>query len=158
MSVVTVQVGQCGNQIGEKLFDTIVSDCFDASNSWKRKPLDVQELLKTYNTEYVEQSMSYFFSDENERSKDCATTARAVLIDMESKVVNKLLRRENKATNGFDWRFREKNSFTLKKGSGNNWSYGYCVNGPKSEEKIMDIVRRECERTDRLSGFLVCLR
>jgi hypothetical protein len=40
--------------------------------------------------------------------------ARSILIDMESKVVNKLL--FNSKCN-----FREENSYTLKTGSGNNW-------------------------------------
>jgi hypothetical protein len=119
MSVITIQVGQCGNQIGEKLFDTLVSDCFDAPNSWRKKGLDVQELLKKCNNVYVKQSKQCFFSDESEQS---TANARAVLIDMESKVVNKLLRRDNNSiNNGFDWKFRDKNAFTQKKGSGNNW-------------------------------------
>ena len=48
---------------------------------------------------------------------------RAVLIDMESKVVNKLVSKENyglKAGN-FSFKFRESNTYTQKKGSGNNW-------------------------------------
>ena len=36
-------------------------------------------------------------------------------------------------------------------------SFGFCVNAPKSREKVMDIVRREAERCDRLGGFLICM-
>ncbi len=139
MSIITVQVGQCGNQIGEKLYDTIVSDCFDAPSSWTRKALDVQELLRKCNIDYVEQSKRCFFeetSNSNEHSDLARSStndgpvynARAVLIDMESKVVNKLIRRENNLIDGFNWKFRDKNSYTQKKGSGNNWSFGYCIN------------------------------
>ena len=31
MSVIGIQIGQCGNQIGEKIFQTILEDCFQSS-------------------------------------------------------------------------------------------------------------------------------
>ena len=165
MSVITLQIGQCGNQIGEKLFETIVSDCYDTPASWSKRGLDVQQQLKSLNIEYINESKERFFyendfKDSNDFAKssyaDANTqyNARSILIDMENKVVNKLL---HKSTNSnFNWKFSEKNSYTRKKGSGNNWSYGYCVNGPKSEEKIAEIIRCEVEKADRLSAFLIC--
>lgn len=169
MSIITIQVGQCGNQIGEKLFDSIVSDCYDTPNSWSKRALDVQQLLKNSNQDYINESKYRFFYENDyefndyarnsslENSSDTATCdARSILIDMENKVVNKLLRKQSESSS-FKWRFCERNSYTRKKGSGNNWSYGYCINGPKSEDKIMDIIRHEVEKADRLSGFLVCL-
>jgi tubulin delta len=164
MSIITLQVGQCGNQIGEKLFETIVSDCFETPTKWSKRALDVQQLLKSCNQDYIYESKQRFFYendfDTNEFSKNSQTDnnpqhiARSILIDMESKVVNKLLRKPSDPN--FNWKYSEHNSYTRKKGSGNNWSYGYCVNGPKSKEKIMEIVRREVEKCDRLGSFLVC--
>ncbi len=31
------------------------------------------------------------------------------------------------------------------------------MNGPKSKEKISDLIRKEAERCDRLSSFMVCM-
>jgi tubulin delta len=36
-------------------------------------------------------------------------------------------------------------------------SFGYCLNGPKSKEKIEDIIRKEAERCDRLGSFLISM-
>lgn len=101
------------------------------------------------NESYVSESKKKFFT-QNESDK---LSARSVLIDMESKVVNKLVHSNANLT----WLFKEQNCYTQKKGSGNNWSYGYCVNGPKSLDRISDIIRKEVEACDRLSSFMVCM-
>ena len=205
MSVLTVQIGQCGNQIGEKLFETIIDDCFHSkyvetiktknrTNQNKNTNLNrarsasssnlssklaspeasqsktfeddtyksvnqAQKLNKNYITDSIDRFFTYEqYQDEQELKNSADGTytmyGRSVLIDMESKVVNKLLYNQpgsNKC------KFREENSYTQKKGSGNNWSYGYCVNGPKSRDKIEDIMRKEVERCDRLASFLICM-
>lgn len=154
MSIINIQVGQCGNQIGEKLFETIISDCFESPQSWSKKALDTQSLLKTLNQDYVDDCKKRFFIETEDKNEPNSLIARSLLIDMESKVVNKLLRRP---TTSIPWKYRDSNSYTQKKGSGNNWSFGYCVNGPNSGTKIMELVRKEVERCDRLDGFLIGL-
>jgi hypothetical protein len=193
MSIITVQIGQCGNQIGEKLFETLISDCYDCStlylNSRSRTHF-VSNHVRRLNENYLQESTSRFFT-ENESSTGTASFsgmndesenalyARSVLIDMESKVVNKLLYNQGNTK----LKFRDKNSYTQKKGSGNNWyyfnkrslpitkiypslfsckfllarSYGYCINGPTSVEKVEDIFRKEAERCDRLASFFICM-
>lgn len=113
MSIVTVQIGQCGNQIGEKIFETIASDCFE----YKAQTASD----RTLNGSYVSESLQRFFA-ECESETD-ALVAHSVLVDMESKVVNRLV--SNTFTTGSQptqqWKFRACNSYTQKKGSGNNW-------------------------------------
>ena len=48
-------------------------------------------------------------------------TSRAVLIDMEPKVINHSMR---KAAKSGRWRYGEKSHFSQKQGSGNNWANG----------------------------------
>ena len=117
-----------------------------------------QKLNKNYITDSIDRFFTYEqYQDEQElKNSNNAYTmyGRSVLIDMESKVVNKLLYNlpgNNKC------KFREENSYTQKKGSGNNWSYGYCLNGPNSRDKIEDMMRKEVERCDRLASFLICM-
>jgi tubulin delta len=149
MSIVTVQIGQCGNQIGEKLFETLIADNSYNFNSQKSQ-------FKTHlNENYVQESEHRFFTrDDDDYNNKSPLYARSILIDMESKVVNKLLNNNN-SLKGFI--FRDKNSYTQKKGSGNNWSYGYCVNGPQSLPKVKEIIRKEAERCDRLASFFICM-
>ncbi|CAF0743996.1 unnamed protein product [Brachionus calyciflorus] len=148
MSIITVQIGQCGNQIGEKLFDTIISDSLEFKPNKNQTNLNY---YKTLNENYVEDCKERFFSYCDNSYRQDKLYARSILVDMESKVVGKLLNQES------NYIFRSSNSYTQKKGSGNNWSYGYCINAPKSSQKIEDIIRKETERCDRLSSFLICM-
>jgi len=70
MSVVTVQLGQCGNQIGRQFFSTVANDLQSSPNS---------RLFGDYEDECVDR----FFSVDGQGR----WTARAVLIDTEPKVL-----------------------------------------------------------------------
>jgi hypothetical protein len=123
MSIITVQIGQCGNQIGEKLFETIISDCysFDSTLNNRRhlsSPSNQANELKQLNNDYLYEAKKRFFHIDDE-DNDKQLKCRSVLIDMETKVVDKLLKKSN--TNQIEWSFRNSNSYTQKKGSGNNW-------------------------------------
>jgi len=76
MSVVTLQVGQCGNQVGGQLFEGIAQDA--------KTKLSQTNLTQQGNADYVEEVMDRFFhiSDNPGRLPE----ARAVMVDMEPKV------------------------------------------------------------------------
>ncbi|XP_030235863.1 tubulin delta chain isoform X1 [Gadus morhua] len=133
MSIVTVQLGQCGNQVGQELFDVI---CKDARDGQKRG--------------YSDASTARFFHETTTGD----LTSRAVLIDMEPKVINHSM---SKAAKSGRWRYGEKSHFSQKQGSGNNWANGYCVHGPRHREAMEDLVRREVERCDRLAGVVTMM-
>ena len=122
MSVITLQIGQCGNQIGEKLYDTILNDCFNCSTLFlnsKTQAHYISNHHRQLNEYYINESLNRFFT-ENENLSNYQRQnfyARSILIDMESKVVNKLLNEKN--LNMLN--YRPKNAYTQKKGSGNNW-------------------------------------
>ncbi|XP_039986927.1 tubulin delta chain [Xiphias gladius] len=133
MSVVTVQLGQCGNQVGQELFGII---CGEAQEGQR----------KTYSAT----SWERFFH----RTPRGDLVARAVLIDMEPKVINNSM---TKAANSGRWRYGDNSHFSQKQGSGNNWANGYCVHGPRHREVVEELVRREVERCDRLAGLLAMM-
>jgi hypothetical protein len=146
MSVITVQIGQCGNQIGEKLFEAFINDCTStecshtATTSSKQLPnrRTIERINQLYTSECIER---FFSTNENSLESDlnvkgAATAAcsndgtklfaRSVLVDMESKVVNKVIngkanRKSAAAAAALNWSFREHSAYTEKKGSGNNW-------------------------------------
>ncbi|KAM4590020.1 tubulin delta chain [Fundulus diaphanus] len=130
MSVVTVQLGQCGNQVGQELFDVISSDAQDGQR-------------KTYSSV----SWERFFRQTSQGDFE----ARAVLIDMEPKVINHSM---NRAAKSGRWRYAEASHFSQKQGSGNNWANGYCVLGPRHRDAVEELVRREVEHCDVLAGFI----
>ncbi|XP_041851387.1 tubulin delta chain [Melanotaenia boesemani] len=133
MSVVTVQLGQCGNQVGQELFDIV---CGDAQEGQR----------KTYSTASCER----FFHQTTQGDLE----ARAVLIDMEPKVINHSM---TKAARSGRWRYGENSHLSQKQGSGNNWANGYCVHGPHHKDLVEELVRKEVERCDRLAGLIAMM-
>ncbi|XP_056099171.1 tubulin delta chain isoform X2 [Rhinichthys klamathensis goyatoka] len=133
MSVVSLQLGQCGNQIGHELFSVISDD----SNGPNRK-------------KYKQCSDERFFYE----SSTGELVARSVLVDMEPKVISQAIAKASKSGR---WRYGDKAHFSQKQGSGNNWANGFCVHGPRHEEAVEDMVRMEIERCDRLAGIFTMM-
>eukprot|EP00939_MAST-03C_sp_MAST-3C-sp1_P004167 g4167.t1 len=142
--IVTLQVGQCGNQIGCKFWELALQE--HAKNNGASKA--------TY-----DESMSTFFRNVEKRGheRDLAVggdlrclRARAVLIDMEEGVVNRVMRSPLGSL------FKgEAQTITAPSGAGNNWAYGHMVYGPQYEKQIMERVRRQAEACDSLQSFFV---
>ncbi|XP_025927202.1 tubulin delta chain isoform X4 [Apteryx rowi] len=140
MSIVTVQLGQCGNQIGHEVFNAICSDVHGTHGLCSKKE----------NESYHDACKERFFSEE----KSGVPVARAVLVDMEPKVISQAL--SIAARSGY-WKYDDRSHFCQKQGSGNNWANGYSVHGPKHKDIIMNLVQKEAEKCDRLSGFFTIM-
>ncbi|NWT29574.1 TBD protein, partial [Cardinalis cardinalis] len=140
MSIVTVQLGQCGNQIGHEVFSALCSDSRGTHGLCSKKE----------NQSYQDSCKERFFCEE----QSAVPVARAVLVDMEPKVISQAL---SMAASSGHWRYSSHSHFCQKQGSGNNWANGYCVHGPRHKEAIMELVQREAERCDRLGGFFTIM-
>lgn len=143
--LVTVQVGQCGNQLGTRFWELALREhCH-------------------YNTKgRYDEALSSFFRNvdtrqdppEELRVKDGTgpirtLRARAVLVDMEEGVINETLR--GPLGDNFDSRMH----LTDISGSGNNWAHGYHVYGPQYCQDLMDRVRATVEDCDSVQGFFL---
>ena len=145
MSVVTIQVGQCGNQIGGQLFSTILEDS---------TPQQDYEKVNSSNTAYFDSSRERFFNHVETDSGSNQWEARAVMVDMEPKVISQTLQDAKKLGK---WRYPNKQQFCQKKGSGNNWANGFCVHGQTAKDSVMEMSRREVEKCDQFGGFLALM-
>ena len=145
MSVVSLQLGQCGNQIGGELFNTLIDDASKLNPQFISKNVDHK-----VNHEYEEEVLERFFS----RDRTGATNARAVMIDMESKAISQTLL---EAKNSGKWTYPLGQQFCQKRGSGNNWAHGFLEHGPKSSDTVLEMVQKEVEKCDRFGGFLIFL-
>lgn len=139
MSIVTVQLGQCGNQIGFEVFNALFTDSQCSQGLCSKRE----------NGAYQASCRERFFREENG-----VPIARAVLVDMEPKVINHML---SKAAQSGQWKYGQHAYFCQKQGSGNNWAYGYSVHGPKHKESIMNLIQKEVEKCDSLSGFFIIM-
>ncbi|KAI4478150.1 hypothetical protein M0804_012108 [Polistes exclamans] len=138
--MLTLQFGQCGNQLGHALFSKLSAD------------IDAKKTGVSYNVNYnyIENVFDKWFSG---LTKDGKRLARAILMDTEEKVINKIT--DNKCEN---WTYCTNNIFCQAAGgSGNNWAYGYMEKGIRFYESVSDIIQCEIEKVDHLDGFLFLL-
>jgi len=139
MSVVTVQLGQCGNQVGTQLFNKLFQDSTSPSSPSYYKQVALER---------------FFHEFSKPKKEETPLQARAVLVDMESKVIHSAM---TEARSGGCYMYDPGSVHSEKKGSGNNWANGYLNHGPASKEAIMNVVRRQVERCDHLDSFLVLM-
>ncbi|ETV82264.1 hypothetical protein H257_04963 [Aphanomyces astaci] len=137
MSVVTLQLGQCGNQLGLSFFDKLAHELEHFSAE------DRECFFRSHDAKTIASHES-----------NGAATARAVLIDMEPKVVNQCVGNAGRTSSGLPWQYDDANVVCEQSGSGNNWAYGYAVHGAACHEAVLDVVRKEVERCDYFKGFL----
>jgi len=129
MSVVTLQLGQCGNQLGEEVFDLLRSEATRA------RPALAAAVRQVY------------FSE-----RSCGPwCARAVLVDTEPRVIRRCL---DDNSGRESWGYDRACALWRQGGAGNSWALGACHLGPLVADEVLDNVHRETERCDRLDGFL----
>lgn len=116
--VVTLQFGQCGNQLGHNFFDSLINN----TKSFEGKFLD-QYFRESPTTQQL-------------------PVARSVLVDMEPKVVSQCL---HNAIRGGKFVFDQSSAFCQHSGSGNNWAFGYGVCAPRVAENVLEVIRKVCD-------------
>ncbi|XP_015604348.1 tubulin delta chain isoform X2 [Cephus cinctus] len=138
--MLTIQFGQCGNQLGHTIHSKILADLTFLNTG----------VQSQRNKEYAESTYNKWFKDV---SRNGEYIARAILVDAEQKVVNKIC---NDADSG--WRYDMKNVvYDAGGGCANNWAFGYGRKGKYLGEKTVEAVRHEIERLDHFEGILFCL-
>ena len=125
--IITIQVGQCGNQIGWRFWDLALRE--HASRG----------IL------FDDAMSSFFLFDE----KHQILKARALLIDTEQGVINQLLKSE--VGELFD------NTQLLNEvsGAGNNWAQGFYDYGTNYHDKILSQINNVLEQCDSPQCFLI---
>ena len=114
MSVITLQIGQCGNQLGESFYNLRGEELSNASPASQACTLDM------------------FFDQKSTSSK---FEARSILVDMEPKVIAKCLSSQKKPD---IWQFNKEMTFCKQEGSGNNWAFGYNCHGAACKDDIFE--------------------
>lgn len=141
--MITLQLGQCGNQIGFEFWKKL---CAEHGIS----PDGVSDsIVKHHDKENFEENdrkdVFFYQADDNHY------IPRAILIDLEPRVINTIKNTQ------FGKLYNPENIFLHRDGggAGNIWTAGYNC-GTTIEETLFDIIDREAEGSDSLEGFLVC--
>uniref|UniRef100_A0A1A9V1B2 Tubulin gamma chain n=2 Tax=Glossina TaxID=44049 RepID=A0A1A9V1B2_GLOAU len=134
--IITLQLGQCGNQIGFEF--------------WKRLCLEhgisPNGVLEDFATDGVDRKDVFFY-----QADDDHYIPRAVLLDLEPRVIHTIM------SSPYAKLYNPENVYLSKHGggAGNNWASGYSQ-GEKLQEEIFDIIDREADGSDSLEGFVLC--
>ena len=135
-SILTLQVGQCGNQVG--------------SEFWKRLCLEhgieKDGTLQDFATEASDRKDVFFY-----QADDSQYVPRSILVDLEPRVINQIRTGELRNL------FNPENIYSHPEGggAGNNWAMGYSI-GESVSEEVMEMIDREADGSDSLEGFVLC--
>ena len=133
--ILSIHVGQCGNQIGEMFWELAL----------KEHGLDENGSLTKQVTPAEEKAMEVFFH----RLNDNKYTPRAVLIDLEPGVISRI--EEGQMANLYD----QSNIIKKIPGAANNWARGYKIEGEKVIAQIMNVIDANVEMCESLQGFVI---
>ncbi|MFH4982751.1 hypothetical protein AB6A40_009460 [Gnathostoma spinigerum] len=134
--LITIQFGQCGNQIGDAFWRSLSQEHGIGTDG------SVVNEIKSAN----DLKQVFFY-----QADDCRYIPRAVLIDLEPRVINGIISSDHQSF------YNKENIFQSKDGggAGNNWACGY-LQGREAYESIFDMLEREAENSDYLEGFFMC--
>ncbi|SOV75479.1 tubulin gamma chain [Plasmodium sp. DRC-Itaito] len=133
--IITLQCGQCGNQIGVEFWKQLCNE----------HNIDQEGILKNNNFLNEDRKDIFFYQADDEHF-----IPRALLFDLEPRVINSI------QTSEYRNLYNPENMFISKEGggAGNNWGCGYSQ-GHKVEEEIIDMIDREVDNSDNLEGFIL---
>jgi len=135
--IIHVQVGQCGNQIGNAFWSTMGKEHkLEANGKFNGKPDkdDNQMRLDKIDVYYQEAGTMRF-------------VPRACLVDLEPGIMDVIKASPMGAL------FKPDNMCFGASGAGNNWAKGHYTEGAELIDEAVDIIRRETEGCDCPQGF-----
>lgn len=155
--IITLQVGQCGNQIGGEFWKQLcLEHGIDPSGVVKGPSAILPSLFTAHNNSFIEnidinpvidRKDVFFYQSDDERY-----IPRSLLIDLEPRVVDRLAK-----IGPYRDLFNPENLFVAQEGggAGNNWASGF-RQGEQYHEVVLDMIDRESDFSDSLQGFVLC--
>jgi len=133
--IITLQVGQCGNQIGAEFWNQLCSEHGIAKDGI------------FLGAESVGDRKDVFFY----QADDQHYVPRALMLDLEPRVINSIQNSDQRQL------YNHENIFLSPHGggAGNNWASGY-TQAENFQDEILDMIDREAEGSDSLEGFVLC--
>uniref|UniRef100_T1J8H8 Tubulin gamma chain n=1 Tax=Strigamia maritima TaxID=126957 RepID=T1J8H8_STRMM len=134
--IITLQLGQCGNQIGFEFWKKLCAE----------HGISPEGILESYATEGTDRKDVFFYQADDEHY-----IPRAVLLDLEPRVIHSIM------NSPYAKLYNPENIYLSRQGggAGNNWASGHSQ-GERLHEEIFDIIDREADGSDCLEGFVLC--
>ena len=136
--IITLQVGQCGNQIGSEFWRQL---CLEHGITPSG---EVEEFARGEGAAEDRKDVFFYQADDNHY------VPRALLMDLEPRVISGIQR------GPMGRLFNPENIFVHEDGggAGNNWAHGY-EKAEQVSERLFDMIEREAENSDSLEGFVM---
>eukprot|EP00598_Pedospumella_elongata_P002494 CAMPEP_0184981412 /NCGR_PEP_ID=MMETSP1098-20130426/11142_1 /TAXON_ID=89044 /ORGANISM="Spumella elongata, Strain CCAP 955/1" /LENGTH=312 /DNA_ID=CAMNT_0027504971 /DNA_START=35 /DNA_END=970 /DNA_ORIENTATION=- len=133
--IITLQMGQCGNQIGSEFWKQLCAE----------HGIGPDGVLHDYARNGDDRKDVFFY-----QADDDHFIPRNLMIDLEPRVINSI------QTGAYRDLFNQENFFVAKEGggAGNNWASGFRQGG-EHEDHIMEMIDREADGSDSLEGFVL---
>lgn len=134
--IISLQVGQCGNQVGSEFWRKLCSE----------HGINKDGIIEEFATQGGDRKDVFFYQADDEHY-----IPRAVLLDLEPRVIKSI---QNSDIRNL---FNPENVYMSKEGggAGNNWASGY-FQGEAVQELLLDMIDREAEYCDSMEGFTLC--
>jgi len=132
--ILHIQVGQCGNQIGNRFWQTVIAEHSIDGSGYYTGENAATDLDK----------VSVYMRSAGERY-----VPRACLIDLEPGTVDVI------KASPVGTLFKPDNFVFGASGAGNNWAKGHYTEGAELIEEALDVVRKEVENCDCPQGFQI---
>jgi tubulin beta len=133
--ILHIQVGQCGNQIGNRFWQTVIAE----------HNLDGSGTYTGDNAQTDLDKVGVYMRSAGERY-----VPRACLVDLEPGTVDVI------KASPVGTLFKPDNFVFGASGAGNNWAKGHYTEGAELIEEALDVVRKEVENCDCPQGFQIC--
>ncbi|XP_012299331.1 tubulin gamma-2 chain isoform X2 [Aotus nancymaae] len=132
--IITLQLGQCGNQIGFEFWKQLCAE----------HGISPEGIVEEFATEGTDRKDVFFYQADDEHY-----IPRAVLLDLEPRVIHSIL------NSPYAKLYNPENIYLSEHGggAGNNWASGFSQ-GEKIHEDIFDIIDREADGSDSLEVVL----
>ncbi|KAI0984212.1 hypothetical protein GJ496_002549 [Pomphorhynchus laevis] len=143
--IITLQLGQCGNQIGMEFWKQLCAE----------HGITADGTFEEISNETGDHDIHLHHHDRKDvffyQADDSHYIPRSILLDLEPRVINSIMGSSYKNL------YNPENVYISKDGSGagNNWAQGYHCTETLYEE-IADIIDREVDNADSLEGFVIC--
>lgn len=133
--IITLQVGQCGNQVGTEFWKRLCAE----------HGINNEGIIEDFATDGSDRKDVFFYQADDEHY-----LPRAILVDLEPRVINTI------KTGPFRNLYNPENFFVHKEGggAGNNWADGY-DQGESVAEEVLEMLDREADGSDSLEGFIL---
>jgi len=147
--IIHLQVGQCGNQIGNAFWDSVRKEHNINVNGQYDNP-KAEDLDDDGVPNELEKCDVYFRPIDPEAKKTCKWVPRALIVDLEPGTIDVIKASEIGPL------FKPDNMCFGANGAGNNWAKGHYTEGAELVDSVLDKVRNEIEQCEAPQGFQIC--